>query len=821
MILALLTLLLPQGVAEPSPALAVYEYGADAPLRDRLVRAGTMVDDLGGWILGHADPALAVAAGVRMEPLPTLPVEETLVVLAPHADGHELPRGRVLWSTPSGLQLAALGPAALKQGAQAAFLCHGAFRAVSTQPIRPVPLGSPGGRAVTPNPMIQGWVAQVSETALQASVQTLVGFGTRRHGQPGSVQAQNWLQAELGALGLQTSLYSFDPDADVVIGELPGSLDPGKIVIVGAHYDSINYAGSTAPAPGADDDGSGTAGVLEIARVLAGQDFAHTIRFCAFPAEELGLLGSEAYASSLAAQGAQVIGMVQLDMTAYRAAGDTRSVDFVLNDTDPALNQFSMDCFAAYVPGLTVNSGSLSGGTSDHRSFSRHGFPAVFPFEDLGQYSPYIHTANDTVGTSANDFTLAAQITRGALATLAELARPLSMDLAHTPLPDTQDENGPYSATLLATPLVGQSMTAATLHWRVDQGAWQAAPMVSTGNPDEWAGAIPGQPSPARVEYWVEAEDSLGNRAWLPDALQAGDEVHEFVVGVRRVHFFDDFEQDRGWVHQQVATQDDWQRGAPNGAGGNSYGVDWSDPAAAFSGGAVWGNDLGATGWNGSYAANVHNWLESPAIDCSTAVGTRLRFRRWLTVEEATYDRARIEVNGTTVWQNPVGSHVLDRAWTPAEVDLSAVADGVAAVRLRFVLESDGGLELGGWNLDDVEVWSIGPVGGGANSVLLTGDTQGAPGATLSFAISQAPAGARWWLARSPNLNGSVLQGHAFDLGAPVTVLATGTTDAAGAAAWTSPPVPPAAAGRTLHLEAGVLQGGTWFDSNSLTVAIN
>jgi hypothetical protein len=81
--------------------------------------------------------------------------------------------------------------------------------------------------------------------------------------------------------------------------------------------------------------------------------------------------------------------MVQLDMIAYRASGDTRSVDFVTNDTDPGLNAFAMDVYQAYVPTLPVNIGYLSGGTSDHRSFFQHGFPD--PTDKIG---PKITTAS-------------------------------------------------------------------------------------------------------------------------------------------------------------------------------------------------------------------------------------------------------------------------------------------------------------------------------------------------------------------------------------------------------------------------------------------
>ena len=817
MILPALVLLLQVALGQTSDgAFVVYRYGDQPELRDALVAHGEMFDDLGGYVLGRPLGEPAERFEVTSEGLTALEADETLAVLVRHEHGETHPGGRLLWEAPEGhVSLIALDTAELKAGLRAGFRCHGAFRPVRTdQPMKPVRLGAPLRGGGNPNPLVQGWVAQVSQQNLEDDVDAMVAFGTRRHFESGEVAAQNWLLGELAALGLNASLFDYDSGADVVVGELPGLKDPSKIVIIGGHYDSINFAGAGAPAPGADDDASGVAAVLEIARILSQEKFDHTIRFCAWSGEEFGLLGSEAYASHLDNIDADIVGMVQLDMIAYRASGDTRSVDFVTNDTNPALNAFAESCFQTYVPSLPTKSGFLSGGTSDHRSFHNHGFPATFPFEDLGQYSPFIHTGNDTVGTSANDFILATLITQGALATVAELGRPLSMELTHTALPDTQDENGPYVVDVTAVPLNGQSVTGADLLYRVDGGSWQTVAMSPTANPDEWSGDIPGQASPAVVEYYVVASDSLGNQAWLPDGLQAGDTSYRFVVGIVQVVFFDDFEVDQGWTHQQVQTQDDWQRDTPQGKAG--------DPNGAFSGSFAWANDVGRPGWNGEYAANVSNWLESPSIDCSNSTDTRLRMRRWLTVESGQYDQARIQVNGTTVWENPFASDLIDGSWVDFEVDISAIADNNPSVRIRFTMESDSGVEFGGWTLDDVEVYSLGPVGGNKDTILLTGDTTGAVGSTVSYSFSNAPASSLYRILYSFNLNGSILLGHPFDVGAPVVTAVQGTADPAGAGSWTSAPLPAAATGRTVYIEVGAQDSqGDVFDSNVVTLVIS
>ena len=181
----------------------------------------------------------------------------------------------------------------------------------------------------------------------------------------------------------------------------------------------------------------------------------------------------------------------------------------------------------------------------------------------------------------------------------------------------------------------------------------------------------------------------------------AGDNLYRFVVGIYNRIYFNDFEgaTDEGWVHQLVAQQDDWQRGIPAGK--------VEDPSSAYSGDKVWGNDLGPSGFNGSYASNVENWLESPVIDCSGQSGVRLRFARWLTVEEGKFDQATIRVNGTEVWSNPQNGHLIDEIWTPVALDISSEADGQSAVSVEWRLVSDGGLNLGGWNLDDVRVVTV------------------------------------------------------------------------------------------------------------------
>ncbi len=173
--------------------------------------------------------------------------------------------------------------------------------------------------------------------------------------------------------------------------------------------------------------------------------------------------------------------------------------------------------------------------------------------------------------------------------------------------------------------------------------------------------------------------------------------------------FEDDFETDKGWTHNLIRTQDDWQRGEPMGNGGDSYGND--DPSSAHSGSNVYGNDLGADGWNGTYKANVENDLITPdgAIDCYGHANVVLQFQRWLNVEGPAYDQATIYISTsgtggpwTQIWQNE--ARITDNSWVFVELDISDWADGEDNVALRWRLKSDGAHEYAGWNIDDIVV---------------------------------------------------------------------------------------------------------------------
>ena len=162
--------------------------------------------------------------------------------------------------------------------------------------------------------------------------------------------ARDYIFSNFTSLGLTASLDPFTYGGGTyhnVVGVRTGTVRPEEIYIVGAHYDSRG-------GPGADDNASGVAGVLEAARVLSGYSFASTLVFVAFDREEQGLIGSYHYAQAASATGQNIRGMLSLDMIAYNPAGATYNTAYVMSGPDSvALGGDIAAAVTAYSGGLT------------------------------------------------------------------------------------------------------------------------------------------------------------------------------------------------------------------------------------------------------------------------------------------------------------------------------------------------------------------------------------------------------------------------------------------------------------------------------------
>jgi len=265
---------------------------------------------------------------------------------------------------------------------------------------------------------------------------------------PGNQEACLYLQDFYEALGLKVSVQGKYRN---VIGELKGTTTPEKIYIIGAHYDHVE-----GDRPGGDDNASGTAGVLEAARVLSRYQFESTIRFVHFNAEEDQLRGSADYVENhVIANGENIVGMINLDAI-LRPGSDPmpdRPIDVEIesNGSLPWVKLYAQ-AMADYVPSLVLGDiWDYAASSSVNDSFQNAGIPAFLVIENSdGDWyppnpvaNPYIHHFEDATDRLANDpnsdsgvtydFVFATDIVRAAVALLTQEAKLAPLRGGHAP----------------------------------------------------------------------------------------------------------------------------------------------------------------------------------------------------------------------------------------------------------------------------------------------------------------------------------------------------------------------------------------------------
>jgi hypothetical protein len=261
--------------------------------------------------------------------------------------------------------------------------------------------------------------------------------------------------------------------------------------------------------------------------------------------------------------------------------------------------------------------------------------------------------------------------------------------LQHTPLATTTAQLRPREVSLLAVPVSG-SFQQVRVHWA--DGQARQRDLIPGSSTNQWTGLLPGQLAPQAVQYHFEALHS--SNTWL--RMPPTGEFQYGTLAEKRL-FFEDFEgAAAGWSHGAVTGIDDWEIGTPLGR--NGFG--WADPSAAASGSRCAGTDL--TG-DGAYPPSTESWLRSPPVDCSTASSVRLRCQVWLSCE-GPVDQLEVRCQGTPIWLSPQTPR-RDNAWQVVELTAPMAAGQPAAV-FEFRLRSNALIEFGGFQIDDVEVYT-------------------------------------------------------------------------------------------------------------------
>ncbi|TAK52630.1 MAG: M20/M25/M40 family metallo-hydrolase [Bacteroidetes bacterium] len=305
---------------------------------------------------------------------------------------------------------------------------------ISLAPASDVPL-----RRDHPHPgdQISAIIANVSDTTIRAYVQGLQNFGTRYYGNANRDSVFRWVRnrlLETGITDVVSDSFQYNSTWQKnIIATIPGTVNPSLEIIVDGHFDS--YSSNLSQAPGADDNATGTAAALEMARVLKAINYqpSMTLRFIGFAAEEAGLRGSVNYAQKAKQQNRNIRAVLNYDMLGYRLTSQ-EDYDFhiVWYTGAEALSQLHATMATSYTllnPVLTTQWRS----SSDSWSFYQQGYKALFCIEY--DDNPYYHTPNDLLSTL--DISYAKEIVKAGLATL------LTIDQLPPPVPSlTVNDNG-------------------------------------------------------------------------------------------------------------------------------------------------------------------------------------------------------------------------------------------------------------------------------------------------------------------------------------------------------------------------------------------
>ena len=360
----------------------------------------------------------------------------------------------------------------------------------------------------TPNPQVAKIVSEVSDEKIAGILKKLESFGTRNilstqdNPTRGVGAARKWIyeqfrgyspklevsfdQYKLKKIEGRASRVPRDVDLYNVVAVLPGTTNKEQRIVISGHYDTIvmgRTAGGAPPAPGdppppmrdpdldapgVTDDGSGTACVMELARVLSQYEFEKTLVFIAFAGEEEGLLGASLYAEKARAADQKIEAVLNSDIIGSDVSGsgrmDNRRVSVFSEDPDDSpsreLARYIRDVADRYLPAMRVDTifrADRFGRGGDHTGFNQEGFAAVrlsSPEENFANQ----HTVTDTfANTSVPYITMVTKVNGAAAASLAWAPKaPVTSELT--------ERNGQKVTALFLTR--GKTRYDAALKWK-------------------------------------------------------------------------------------------------------------------------------------------------------------------------------------------------------------------------------------------------------------------------------------------------------------------------------------------------------------------
>lgn len=516
--------------------------------------------------------------------------------------------------------------------------------------------------------------------------------------------AADYIKQKLEQYGLTVTDQWFSSTGRNVFAEQIGSEFPDKKYMICAHYDDMP-SGSTAP--GADDNASGTAAVIEAARLLTEYDFPYTIIYALWDEEEQGLVGSDYYAGQAASANEDILGVINLDMIAWEGNGDNKVRIHTQNDgKSSVLSDKMVELNSLYSIGLTTSLAVPGSPFSDHKSFWDEGYAAILLIEDdAGDFNPYYHTVNDLIVHFDQQFFL--KCSQLAIATLTTFSLNVGIAIEHTPFASTdQTTDLVLTADVITSQQIGTGIGAPHLYYRTNSGGGFTPFNSVAGSLIESASynfTIPAQQLGTTVQYYIAAQDAAqtimttlpeGGSGFNPPGFNPPYERFEFYVADINYIFVDN-----------AAGMDNWTAAAG-----------WNLTTESFMSSPTSFTDSPYQ----NYPPNTTAILTmNDFVSLNNAIAASLQFHtKWEIESNWDYGQVQISTDGSS-WTSlkgkytqdamgsfqPYGEQVYDASqltWVLEEVDLSNYLG--EQIKIRFKLVSDQSIEKDGWYIDDVAI---------------------------------------------------------------------------------------------------------------------
>ncbi len=545
---------------------------------------------------------------------------------------------------------------------------------------------------------------------LSGEVSTIIGGSpytivSRHKNNASNDKAADYIKQKLSNYGLTTYDQWFSATGRNVYGVQLGTEFPNQQYMICAHYDDMP---SGTNAPGADDNGSGTAAVIEAARIFSNYSFPFTIIYALWDEEEQGLVGSAYYAQQAVIAGDSILGVLNMDMIAWDSNNDsvaelhTRPVanSMTLKDKMVEVNSvYNIGVNLSIInPGLTA---------SDHSSFWDKNYSAILLIEQYyGDFNDYYHTINDKLlHFNLPYFHKLSKLTIGTLATLA-----LNLDLRidHTPLASRDNTDDILATASIVTGLdIGLGTNAPRLYYRKNSSTGWSEFYSVVGTPvtsNTYNFIIPGQSLGTIMQYYIAAQDEnstmsvtlpIGGGGFSPPGSTPPTQFFQFYVAPVNIAFSDSTFNLSNWTS----------------VGG------WATTASKYTSAPFSFTDSPG----GNYLANTNATLTvNNNINLSGFIGATLEFQaQWDIEADWDYGQVLISTNNGNSWAplegmytnsgvgsfQPSGEPLYDGTqltWVKESIDLTSYLG--QQIKLRFVLKSDGYVAADGWYVDDINI---------------------------------------------------------------------------------------------------------------------